>query len=150
MDLDDDEINGLDEDEYDVEEVDEKEGSQDEELDDDRFQERLDNEYADDQIGDAEGEVEVDENGIITAEALDDAVNEFIESQKIRDRKLYKEFSNNPPELVPIIKKLEVPTQEEIDDPLLKEREAAEILCKLYIDSDNCFRKIESLDRTLS
>jgi hypothetical protein len=78
MDLDDDEVNGLDEEEYDVEEV--EEGSQDEELDDDRFQERLDNEYADDQIGDAEGEVEVDENGIITAEALDDAVNEFIES----------------------------------------------------------------------
>ena len=80
MDLEDDEVNGLDEEEYDVEEVDDKEGSQDEELDDDRFQERLDNEYADDQIGDAEGEVEVDENGIITAEALDDAVNEFIES----------------------------------------------------------------------
>jgi hypothetical protein len=82
MELDEDEVNGLsdDEEEYDVEEVDEKEGSQDEELDDDRFQERLDNEYADDQIGDAEGEVEVDENGIITAEALDDAVNEFIES----------------------------------------------------------------------
>lgn len=81
MELDDAEVNGLDdEDEYDVEEVDDKEGSQDEELDDDRFQERLDNEYADDQIGDAEGEVEVDENGIITAEALDDAVNEFIES----------------------------------------------------------------------
>ncbi len=78
MELDDDEVNGLDEEEYDVEEV--EEGSQDEELDDDRFQERLDNEYADDQIGDAEGEVEVDENGIITAEALDDAVNEFIES----------------------------------------------------------------------
>ena len=48
MDLDDDEVNGLDEEEYDVEEVDDKEGSQDEELDDDRFQERLDNEYADD------------------------------------------------------------------------------------------------------
>lgn len=82
MELDDDEVEGLsdDEEEYDVEEVDDKEGSQDEELDDDRFQERLDNEYADDQIGDAEGEVEVDENGIITAEALDDAVNEFIES----------------------------------------------------------------------
>jgi hypothetical protein len=133
MDLDDDEVNGLDEEEYDFEEVDDKEGSQDEELDDDRFQERLDNEYADDQIGDAEGEVEVDENGIITAEALDDAVNEFIESQKIRDRKLYKEFSNNPPELVPIIKKVEVPTQEEIDDPLFKEREAAELLCKLLL-----------------
>jgi hypothetical protein len=80
MDLDDDEVNGLEDEEYDVEEVDDKEGSQDEELDDDKFQERLDNEYADDQIGDAEGEVEVDENGIITAEALDDAVNEFIES----------------------------------------------------------------------
>lgn len=81
MDLDDDEVNGLgDDDEYDVEEVDDKEGSQDEELDDDRFQERLEHEYADDQIGDAEGEIEVDENGMITAEALDDAVNEFIES----------------------------------------------------------------------
>jgi hypothetical protein len=66
--------------EYEEEEVDDVEGSQDEELDDDRFQERLDREYADDQIGDADGEVEVDENGIITAEALDDVVNEFIES----------------------------------------------------------------------
>jgi hypothetical protein len=27
-----------------------------------------------------DGEVEVDENGVITAEALDEAVNEFIES----------------------------------------------------------------------
>jgi len=35
-----------DEEEYDVEEV--EEGSQDEELDDERFQERLENEYADD------------------------------------------------------------------------------------------------------
>lgn len=83
MDLDDDEVNGLsgDDDEFDVEEVsDKEEGSQDEELDDDRFQERLEHEYADDQIGDAEGEIEVDENGMITAEALDEAVNEFIES----------------------------------------------------------------------
>ena len=83
MDLDDEDVNGLsgdedDEEEYDVEEV--EEGSKDEELDDDRFQERLENEYAPDQIGDAEGEIEVDEDGMITAEALDDAVNEFIES----------------------------------------------------------------------
>ena len=39
-------------------------------LDDDRFQERLDREYAEDQIGDVDGEVEVDENGMITAEAF--------------------------------------------------------------------------------
>ena len=47
---------------------------------------------------------------MITAEALNDAVDEFIESQKIRDRKLYREFSDKPPELVPIIKKPHVPT----------------------------------------
>lgn len=59
-------------------------------MDDDKFQERLEREYADDQIGDAEGDVELDENGLITQDALDEAVNEFIESQKLRDRKLYK------------------------------------------------------------
>lgn len=100
-------------------------------LDDDKFQDRLDREYADDQIGDAEGEVEVDENGVITAEALDEAVNEFIESQKIRDRKLYKDFRANkdtePPELVPILRKPHVPTQEELDDPTLIEKEEEEI-----------------------
>lgn len=42
---------------------------------------------------------------MITAEALDDAVNEFIESQKIRDRKLYKEYGQDKDEVVPIIKK---------------------------------------------
>lgn len=38
---------------------------------------------------------------------LDEAVNEFIESQKLRDRKLYKKFneSDEPPELIPILKK---------------------------------------------
>jgi protein LTV1 len=103
-------------------------------MDDDRFQDRLDKEYADDQIGDVDGEVEVDEDGIITAEALDDAVNEFIESQKIRDRKLYKDFRPNkdtePPELVPIIRKPYVPTQEELDDPKLAEKEREEIIKK--------------------
>jgi protein LTV1 len=103
-------------------------------MDDDRFQDRLDREYADDQIGDAEGEVEVDENGMITAEALDDAVNEFIESQKIRDRKLYNDFRPNkdtePPELVPILRKPHVPTQEELDDPLLLEKEREEVIKK--------------------
>jgi hypothetical protein len=58
-------------------------------MDDEKFQERLDREYADDQIGDAEGDVDLDENGLLTAGALDDAVNEFIESQKLRDRKLF-------------------------------------------------------------
>jgi hypothetical protein len=82
--------------------------------DDERFQDKLEREYASDQIGDVDGEVEVDDDGLITAEALDDAVNEFIESQKIRDRKLYKDFRPNkdtePPELVPIIRKPYVPT----------------------------------------
>ena len=49
-------------------------------MDDEKFQERLEREYADDQIGDAEGDIELDENGFLTKEALDDAVNEFIES----------------------------------------------------------------------
>ena len=103
-------------------------------LDDERFQERLDREYAEDQIGDVDGEVEVDENGMITAEAFDDAVNEFIVSQKLRDRKLYSEFRPNkdtePPELVPILRKPYVPTQEELDDPTLLEKEREEHIKK--------------------
>jgi hypothetical protein len=47
----------------------------------------LNDEYADDQIGDPEGELE--QNDMITKDELDDAVNEFIESQKFRDRHLY-------------------------------------------------------------
>jgi hypothetical protein len=35
-------------------------------------------------------EADVDEDNLITTDALNDAVNEFIESQKIRDRVLYK------------------------------------------------------------
>ena len=35
-------------------------------MDDDRFQERLDREYADDQIGDAEGDVRLNEDGLLT------------------------------------------------------------------------------------
>ena len=65
----------------------------------------MENEYADDQIGDAEGEVEQDD--LLGDDILNEAVNEYIESQKLRDRKLYAQFneSDEPPELVPILKK---------------------------------------------
>jgi hypothetical protein len=45
---------------------------------------------------------------------------------------------------------MEVPTQEEIDDPLFKEKEATELLCKLNLVANSVYRKIESLDRMLS
>lgn len=43
---------------------------------------------------------------MITKDDLDDAVNEFIESQKLRDRKLYKEFrpEGNPEESIPVLR----------------------------------------------
>jgi len=64
-----------------VEEVpDEDQEGADEELDNERFQERLEREYAEDQIGDAEGDVDLDENGLLSKDALDAAVTEFIES----------------------------------------------------------------------
>ena len=74
-------------------------------MDDERFQERLEREYAPDQIGDADGDVEIDEDGLVTKEALDEAVSEFIESQKLRDRNLYKKFGDDTEEIVPILKK---------------------------------------------
>jgi hypothetical protein len=45
---------------------------------------------------------------------------------------------------------MEVPTQEEIDDPLFKEKEATELLCKLNLVANSVYRKIESLNRILS
>jgi hypothetical protein len=63
----------------------------------------MENEYADDQIGDIDGEIEPDD--LISKEMLDEAVNEFIESQKIRDRKLYSDFNKGEKELVPILRK---------------------------------------------
>lgn len=64
-----------------MEEVpDEDQEGADEELDNERFQERLEREYAEDQIGDAEGDVDLDENGLLSKDALDAAVTEFIES----------------------------------------------------------------------
>lgn len=40
---------------------------------------------------------------MITKDMLDEAVEEFIESQKLRDRKLYKDFKGDdkPDELIP-------------------------------------------------
>lgn len=63
----------------------------------------MENEYADDQIGDVDGDVEQED--LISKEMLDEAVNEFIESQKIRDRKLYADFNEGEKELVPILRK---------------------------------------------
>jgi protein LTV1 len=101
-------------------------------MDDDKFQERLEREYADDQIGDAEGDVDLDEDGLLTKEALDDAVNEFIESQKLRDRKLYNKFmlkEGEEPEIVPILKKPnEIPQDE--SDKAKAEVERQEIIKK--------------------
>lgn len=108
-------------------------------MDDDRFQERLDNEYADDQIGDAEGEVDIDEKGLISKDEFDDAIDEFIESQKIRDRKLYRQFNNSdePPELVPIIKKRQGgPGMEAPEDPQVLEKERREIIQKSLAIND--------------
>jgi hypothetical protein len=45
---------------------------------------------------------------------------------------------------------MEVPTQEEIDDPLFKEKEATELLCKLNFFPNPIYRKIKSLNRMLS
>jgi hypothetical protein len=42
---------------------------------------------------------------LVTKEALDEAVSEFIESQKLRDRNLYKKFGDDTEEIVPILKK---------------------------------------------
>ena len=107
--------------EEEVEEADQEAGA-DEEMDDEKFQERLEREYADDQIGDAEDQVELDENGLLTKEALDDAVNEFIESQKLRDRNLYRHFreGDQPFEIVPMIRKI-VP-EELQEDPAILEK----------------------------
>ena len=100
----------------------------DEELDSERFQERLEREYAEDQIGDAEGDVELDENGLVSQEALDAAVTEFIESQKLRDRKLYREYSDQPPELVPVLRKA-LPAELQ-EDPAKLAQDKAEVISK--------------------
>ena len=99
-------------------------------MDDEKFQERLDREYADNKIGDVDGDIEVDENGVITQEALYNAVDEFIESQKLRDRKLFKQFKIDEegltPELIPIMKKpSEIP-----EDPAILENERKELISK--------------------
>lgn len=90
------------------------------------FNEVLENEYADDQIGDVE--VEVDQDGIIPQELLDEAVNEFIESQKIRDRKLYKDFSDKPIEAIPQLK----PKNEIEGEHVESEKDREEIISKQY------------------
>ncbi len=63
----------------------------------------------------------MDEDGLVTKEALDEAVAEFIESQKLRDRKLYSKFGDEPPELVPILRK---PLPEEDPEKVAKEKKA--------------------------
>ena len=71
---------------------------------------------------------------MITKDELDDAVNEFIESQKFRDRHLYRQYKDEihndgelqeeeqneendgdePPKLVPILKKkIDAPLRED-------------------------------------
>jgi protein LTV1 len=57
----------------------------------------------------------------LTKEALDEAVAEFIESQKLRDRKLYSKFGDEPPELVPILRKA---LPEEDPEKVAKEKKA--------------------------
>ena len=87
------------------------------------FKTVLENEYADDQIGDAD---EVEQDDLITKEMLDEAVEEFIESQKLRDRKLYKEFKGDdkPDEPIPQLKtKAQIDAEEaetEADKELLR------------------------------
>ncbi len=60
-------------------------------------------------------EVEVNQNDLLPQELLDEALEEFIESQKIRDRKLYKDFSDNPPELIPMLKPKHAIVEEETE-----------------------------------
>ena len=78
---------------------------EDDECEDKDFEKRLEDEYADDQIGDVDGEVE--QTDLISKEMLDEAVNEFIEQQKLRDRKLFRAFNDNegPLEVVPMLRK---------------------------------------------
>ncbi len=75
---------------------------------------------------------------MITKDELDDAVNEFIESQKFRDRHLYQKFKDeigrgddeeaedegeNPPNLVSILKKgMQLPAEEEETEEEKQER----------------------------
>jgi hypothetical protein len=57
-------------------------------------------------------------------------VNEFIESQKLRDRKLYKAFneSDEPPEVVPMLRRPNIMPAEE--DPAIVERDKQEHISK--------------------
>lgn len=55
------------------------------------FTQFMENEYADDQIGELE-EDEINQEDEITKDALDEAMNEYIDSQKNRFRTLYKNF----------------------------------------------------------
>ena len=96
---------------------------EDDECEDKDFEKRLEDEYADDQIGDVDGEVE--QTDLISKEMLDEAVNEFIEQQKLRDRKLFRAFNDNegPLEVVPMLRKTkaqldaeEVETEQEKED----------------------------------
>ncbi|CDW89648.1 UNKNOWN [Stylonychia lemnae] len=95
------------EDDEDYEDVDGDEEDEDDEeekeIDEGDFDQVLENEYADDQIGEAP---DAEQQDLITKEMLDEAVDEFIESQKLRDRKLYKEFKPDgaPEEPIPQLK----------------------------------------------
>ena len=60
---------------------------------DKNFEEVLNEEYADDQIGDPEGDL--DQGELIGKDELDDAVNEFIESQRFRDWNLFSKYKDD-------------------------------------------------------
>ena len=65
-------------------------------------------EYEDDQIGDLEGEDDFqDQDKLLGDDILNEAVNEYIESVKLRDRKLYQKFneSEEPKEVIPMLRK---------------------------------------------
>lgn len=55
---------------------------------------------------------------------LDEAVNEFIESQKIRDRKLYQDFGDKPMEAIPQLR-----AKNEVEE-LESEKDKEEIISK--------------------
>lgn len=58
---------------------------------DNKFEDLIEGEYADDQIGDLEDDSDDNEQqeDFITKEMLNEAMDEYIEDQKLRDRKLY-------------------------------------------------------------
>lgn len=71
----------------------------------------MENEYADDQIGDLQDDEDIKGNDeLLGDDIFNDAVNEYIESQKLgkqEGRKLYHDFKDPelPDEVVPVLRK---------------------------------------------